>query len=166
MSIPTWPCIVGEVASQPGVVEDQCRHGAVVRLVSRSGRRRQGDGTYADRVRSFHKLIGYGRAAAERGRARLREGDVIVAAGYARSYSYDQDGAPGSSLEASMCGEHPCRWVAWSESQGENAYPGAERGSRSKDALSASTVTVRSLTASRRKIGVPRRHTPYDISLP
>jgi hypothetical protein len=37
---------------------------------------------------------------------------------------------------------------------------------RSKDALSASSVMVRSLTANRRQIGVPRRHTPYDTSLP
>lgn len=36
----------------------------------------------------------------------------------------------------------------------------------SKDALSASTVMVRSLMANRRQIGVPKRHTPYDTSLP
>ena len=41
-----------------------------------------------------------------------------------------------------------------------NAQLGAELGFCSKDALSASTVMVRSLTANRRQIGVPRRHTP------
>ena len=49
---------------------------------------------------------------------------------------------------------------------GGGAHPGAEPGFRSKDALSASIVIVRSLTAKRRQIGVPRRHMPYDTSLP
>ncbi len=47
-----------------------------------------------------------------------------------------------------------------------DAHSGAEPGFCSKDALSASTVMVRSLTANRRQIGVPRRHTPYDTNLP
>ena len=45
------------------------------------------------------------------------------------------------------------------------AHPGAAPGPRSKDAWRASTVMVRSLTANRRQIGVPRRQTPYDTSL-
>ena len=48
----------------------------------------------------------------------------------------------------------------------EPAHSGAELGFRSKDALSASTVMVRSLMANRRQIGVPSRHTPYATSLP
>ena len=44
-------------------------------------------------------------------------------------------------------------------------HPGAAPGPRSKDAWRASTVMVRSLTANRRQIGVPRRQTPYDTSL-
>jgi single-strand DNA-binding protein len=52
-------------------------------------------------VESYHNLVAYGRAA-ERGRTRVREGDVIVAAGYVRSYSYDQDGTPRTGVEFVM----------------------------------------------------------------
>ena len=52
-------------------------------------------------MESFHNLVAYGRAA-ERGRTRVREGDVIVVAGYVRTYSYEQDGAPRTGEEFVM----------------------------------------------------------------
>ncbi len=101
MSIPTRQCIVGEIASQP---EWSKTSDGVVRFFARikiRARRRRADGTYGDPVESFHNLVAYG-PAAERGRTRVREGDVIVAAGYVRSYSYDQDGAPRTGEEFVM----------------------------------------------------------------
>ena len=101
MSIPTRQCIVGEIASQP---EWSKTSGGTVRFFARikvRARRRQTDGSYGDPVESFHNLVAYGRAA-ERGRTRLREGDVIVAAGYVRTYSPDQDGAPRAGEEFVM----------------------------------------------------------------
>ncbi len=101
MSIPTRQCIVGEIASQPQWSKTS---GGTVRLFARikvRARRRQADGSYGDPVESFHNLVAYGRAA-ERGRTRLREGDVIVAAGYVHTYSADQDGAPRAGEEFVM----------------------------------------------------------------
>ena len=101
MSIPTRQCIVGQIASQP---EWSKTNDGTVRFVARikiRARRPRTDGTYGDPVESFHNLVAYGRAA-ERGRTRVREGDVIVAAGYVRSYSYDQDGTPRTGEEFVM----------------------------------------------------------------
>lgn len=91
MSIPTRQCIVGEIASQP---EWSKTPAGTVRFYARvkiRARRQQADGTWGRSEDSFHNLVAYGRAA-ERGRSRLREGDFIVAAGYVRTYSYEQDG--------------------------------------------------------------------------
>ncbi len=101
MSIPTRQCIVGQIASQPEwskTSEGTVRFFARIKITAR---RRRADGTYGDPVESFHNLVAYGRAA-ERGRTRVREGDVIVAAGYVRSYSYDQDGTPRNGEEFVM----------------------------------------------------------------
>ncbi|WNB86438.1 single-stranded DNA-binding protein [Cellulomonas sp. ATA003] len=101
MSIPTRQCIVGQIASRPEwsrASEGTVRFFARIKI---RARRRHADGTYGDPVESFHNLVAYGRAA-ERGRTRVREGDVIVAAGYVRTDSYDHDGAPRTGEEFVM----------------------------------------------------------------
>lgn len=84
MSIPTRQCIVGEIALRPQWSKTTSGSTRVFARIKITARRRRPDGRYGDPETSFHNLVAFGRAA-ERGRTRLREGDVIVAAGYVRA---------------------------------------------------------------------------------
>ena len=83
MSVPTRQCIVGEVVSRPQWSRTMNGSKRLYARITVTARRRLPDGGYGDPQSSTHAPIMFGRAA-ERGRTRLRQGDVIVAAGYVR----------------------------------------------------------------------------------
>ena len=91
MTIPTRECIVGEIASKPQwqkTSRGEVRFFARIKVVAA---RQQPDGTMSEPTESFHNLVAYGHPA-ERARARLRYGDVVIAAGFVRTYEYMSDG--------------------------------------------------------------------------
>ncbi|MEU2200579.1 hypothetical protein [Isoptericola sp. NPDC019482] len=75
---------MGEIASRPQWSKTTTGSTRWFARIKITARRRHPDGTYGDPETSFHNLVAFGHAA-ERGRTRLREGDVIVAAGYVRA---------------------------------------------------------------------------------
>jgi hypothetical protein len=97
---------------------------------------------------------------------RLGVGSILSGGGGAHSTT-DLDAQPKTTAVAATLAprrvalQHgiPSAWRA------EMLTQEAELELPSKDALRASIVVVRSLTANRRQIGVPRRQTPYDINL-
>ncbi|QAY63256.1 hypothetical protein ET495_08370 [Xylanimonas allomyrinae] len=85
MSIPTRQCIVGEIASAPHMSKTTDGGERYFARIKIKARRPRPDGTYGPPAETFHNLVAFGRAA-QRARTRVREGDVIVAAGYVREY--------------------------------------------------------------------------------
>jgi single-stranded DNA-binding protein len=91
MTIPTRECLVGEIASKPRwkkTSNGELRFFARIKVVAA---RQRPDGTWTEPIESFHNLVAYGHPA-ERARARLRYGDVVIAAGFTRKYTHFPDG--------------------------------------------------------------------------